>query len=130
MLIFSQVYYNSFFMLCKQFHKYFTKNFSEIVIFSQYSYIIEFCLDDCEIMEKIFLFHKVFLVDSFFSNLSKESVFFSDFENSLLTWRLLFLLKNALFKGPFINDFLLCRQLPLTFSLTIYKITFVFPAIF
>ena len=130
MLIFSQVYYNSFFMLCKQFHKYFTKNFSEIVIFSQYSYAIEFCLDDCEIMEKIFLFHKVFLVDSYLSNSRQESVFFFGFENSLLTWGLLFLLKNALFKGPFINNLLLCSQLPLTFSLTIYKITFVFPAIF
>ena len=130
MLIFSQVYYNSFFMLCKQFHKHFTKNFSEIVIFFQYIYTIEFCLDDCEIMEKIFLFHKVFLVDGYLSNLSKESVFFMVLKNSLLTWRLLFLLKNALFKGPFINNFLLCRQLPLTFSLAIYKITFVFPAIF
>ena len=51
-------------MLCKQFHKYFTKNFSEIVIFSQYGYAIEFWPDDCEIMEKFFLFHKAFLVDS------------------------------------------------------------------
>ena len=87
-------------------------------------------MDDCEIMENIFLFHKVFLVDSYFSNPSAESVFFSGFENSLLTWRLLFLLKDALFKAAFIDNFLLCRQLPLTFSLAIYKITFIFPAIF
>ena len=51
-------------MLCKQFHEHFTKKFSKIVIFSQYGYATEFCLDDCEIMEKIFLFHKVFLVES------------------------------------------------------------------
>lgn len=61
---------------------------------------------------------------------STESVFFLVLKNSLLTWRLLFLLKNALFKGPFINNFLLCSQLPLTFSLTVYKITLIFPAIF
>ena len=130
MLIISQIYYNSFFMLCKQFHKHFTKKFSKIVIFFQYIYTIEFCLDDCEIMEKIFLFHKVFLVNSYLSNSKTESAFFPVLKNSLLTWRLLFLLKNALFKGPLINNFLLCSQLPLTFSLTIYKITFVFPAIF
>ena len=91
---------------------------------------MEFCLDDCEIMEKIFLFHKVFLVNSYLSNLNEESVFFLVLKNSLQVRRLLFLLKNALFKGSFINNLLLCRQLPLTFSLAIYKITFVFPAIF
>lgn len=130
MLIFSQVHYNSFFILCKQFHKHFTKKFLKFVIFSQPTCAIEFYLDDCEIMKNIFLFHKVFLVDSYLPNLITESAFFLAFKNSLLIWRLLFLLENALFKGSFIDNFLLCRQLSLTFSLAIYKITFVFPAIF
>ena len=87
-------------------------------------------MDDCEIMKNIFLFHKVFLIDSYLSKSCSESAFFFVFEKSPLIWRLLFLLKDALFKAAFIDNFLLGSQLPLTFSLAIYKITFIFPAIF
>ena len=127
MLNFSQVYYNSFFILCKQFHRYFTKNFQFIVkFFIKLLFLCTLLSNFVKILLKLFYFTNFFMV--FLIQKPRKRFLFTLIKN-LLIRRLLCLLEEPLFKVTFIDNFLLCSQFSFSFSLAVNKITFINPAI-
>lgn len=109
MLIFSQVYYIALFQLCKQFHKHFTKNFFIVCEFFLIFFTYQvFLFKVCEIYFKYFLFHKLTWKGGLERKEFTGKRLLQDSNNTSFDKEALFLLKNALFKSPFINNFLFC----------------------
>ena len=129
MLIFSQSYYNSFFKICKQFHRNFTNFFYSLVKIILHSpthtlFNLYFVNNPIKL-----LFFTNFIVKGY----CKASQFpckrfpFTQY-NTPSKRRLLRLLKETLFKITFIDYILLSSQFSFTFSLAINKVTFINPA--
>lgn len=129
MLIFSQSYYNSFFKICKQFHRNFTNFFYflvKIFLYMPTHALLHFHFVNNSIK-------LLFFTNSIVKRYCKASQFpckrfpFTQY-NTPSKRRLLRLLKETLFKITFIDYILLSSQFSFTFSLAINKVTFINPA--
>ena len=131
MLIFSQSYYNSFFKICKQFHRNFTNFFYflvKIFLYMPTHALLHFHFVNNSIK-------LLFFTNSIVKRYCKASQFpckrfpFTQYITPSKR-RLLCLLEEPLFKVAFIDNFLLCSQFSFSFSLAINKVSFINPALF
>ncbi len=129
MLIFSQSYYNSFFKICKQFHRNFTNFFCllvKTVLNTPTNTLLRIHFVNNSIK---FLFFTNFIVKRYWKATQFPCKRFPSAQyNTPSKRRLLRLLKETLFKITFIDYFLLGSQFSFTFSLAINKVTFINPA--